>query len=178
MMKMRAGIKAVVIAAGAALLLSAGAVSAQAATPPDFVGPPVPPSSVPVSRPPPPAIQPLQPGADPETVMPVLAPSLANRKEASIDSVTCFACPAGEDTFHGVICVNGIACAAESVTLQRINLSQQSPDPAVTMALRKLEAARAELKKPKGKSAKALQYINTAVVELKAAGLKTGCKKP
>ncbi|MEZ0224744.1 MAG: hypothetical protein ACAH83_09345 [Alphaproteobacteria bacterium] len=160
----------------AALLLLVGAMTAQAATPPDFIGPRMPPPSVPVSRPPPPAMQPIQPGANPETAMPVLAPSPESKKDTSLGSVTCFACPPGEDTFHGAICLNGIACAAETVTLQRLNLSQQPAGPAVTMALRKLEAARAELKKPKGKSAKALQYINTAVVELKAASLKAGCK--
>jgi hypothetical protein len=175
-MKSRENRQASVMAAGAALLLFGGIIAAEASTPPDFVGPRMPPPSMPVSRPPPPAMQPIQPGANPDTVLPVLAPPPESKKDGSIGSVTCFACPAGEDTFHGSICMNGIACAAETVTLQRLPLSEQPASPAVTMALRKLEAARAELKKPKGKSAKALQYINTAVVELKAASLKAGCK--
>jgi hypothetical protein len=166
----------VIAAVGAALLLFAGTLTADASTPPDFIGPPVPPPSVPVSRPPPPTIQPLRPSDDPETVMPQLAPAAGDKKKGEeLGSVTCFACPPGQDVFHGTVCMNGVACAAETVTLQRLNINQPA-SPAITAALRKLEAARAELKKPKGQSKKALQYINTAVVELKAAGLKAGCK--
>lgn len=132
-----------------------------------------------VAHPAPPAIQPSAGGDDSETSTPVLAPPPADaKKDGDLGSVTCFACPAGADTFHGSICMNGVACAAEGVTLERLNIAEGKQNPAITVALRKLEAARAELKKPvKGQSrSKALQLINTALTELKTVGLKTGCK--
>ena len=144
-------------------------------------GPPAPVQPTPsssIAHPAPPAVAPVEPGADIEAINPVLAPSPENRKDASVGSVTCFACPAGQDTYRGAICMNGVACAAEGVTLQQLNIGIDKNDMAVTNALRKLEAARTELAKVKGQSkTKAMAYINTAVSELKTAGLKAGCKR-
>jgi hypothetical protein len=167
--KVRTG-TAMGIAAGAFLLLAL-APSASADAPAQST---ITPS---IAHPAPPAIQPSA-GGDTEDSTPVLAPVPADaKKDADLGSVTCFACPSGADTFHGSICMNGIACAAEGVTLERLKIDQGKDNPAITVALRKLEAARVELKKPKGQSSrKALQLINTALTELKTAGLKTGCK--
>jgi hypothetical protein len=152
---------------------------------PANMGPPIPPNLLPpqptfsISHPPPPNLQPVAPGTDVEAVNPTLAPAPESRQDGAIGSVTCFACPDGQDTFHGAICMNGVACAAEGVTLQQLNIGVDRTSTPITTALRTLEAARAEISKMKGPSrGKALQYLNTAVTQLKAAGLRAGCKAP
>jgi hypothetical protein len=65
------------------------------------------------------------------------------------------------------------------VTLQQLNIGVDRNNTSITSALRKLESARAEIAKMKGPSrGKALSYINNAVTDLKAAGLRSGCKAP
>jgi hypothetical protein len=135
-------------------------------------------TTVPVRHAGPPDVAQPPAGVNIEDTTPVLATPAIPVRDESLGSVTCFACPSGEDTYHGAICMNGIACAAEGLTLEQLKIHEPAGNPAVKVALQKLEAARAELKKP-GKTqskGKALQYINTALTELKTAGLKAGCK--
>lgn len=167
----------------AGIVLALALTSAARADAPANIGPPMPARLAPattgssLAHPSPPNLAPVPADADIDTVSPALAPAPENRKDAAIGSVTCFACPEGQDTYHGAICMNGIACAAEGITLQQLNIGIERNNTSITTALRKLEAARTEVSKMKGPArTKALQYINTALTELKTAGLKAGCK--
>ena len=166
--------------AGLCLILALPSAALAEAPARAMYGPPAPVIQAPapsLAHPTPPNLAPVAPGTDIETTNPVLAPSPVNRKDDAVGSVTCFACPGGQNTYRGAICMNGVACAAEGVTLQQLNIGLDKNNTAVTTALRKLESARAELVKLKGPSrTKALQYLNNAVSELKTAGLKAGCK--
>lgn len=166
------------------LLLLANEAQAEVPTS-QMMGPPIPgnlaaapaPSTTSLAHPAPPNILGIEPASNDESSTPVLAPAPDNRSTTGVGSVTCFACPEGEDYYHGSICMNGIACAAEGVTLQQLKIGIGGKnDISVTSALRQLESARAALAKSDSKSrSKALDYINKAVSELKTAGLKAAC---
>jgi hypothetical protein len=142
------------------------------------VGPPVPAPVSSVAHPSPPALTPVAPDEDADTSTPVLAPAPDAKVSNNVGSVTCFACPEGQDYYHGSICMDGVACAAEGVTLQQLNIGVGKGNAALTEALHKLAAARVALTKTDKQSrAKALQYINGAASDLKTAGLKAACTK-
>jgi hypothetical protein len=126
----------------------------------------------------PPDVQSPPDGVNIEDTTPVLATPATAPKDGDLGSVTCFACPDGADSYRGAICMNGVACAAEGLSIEQLKINEPPVNPAVKEALNKLEQARAELKKPvKSQSrTRALQYINTALTELKTVGLKAGCK--
>jgi hypothetical protein len=131
-----------------------------------------------LAHPAPPSLAPAPPGVDLDTTTPTLAPPPDAAKVSNeLGSVTCFACPEGQDYYHGSICMDGVACAAEGVTLQQLNIGVGRGNAALTEALHKLAAARVALTKTDKESrAKALQYINSAASDLKTAGLKAACK--
>jgi hypothetical protein len=90
---------------------------------------------------------------------------------AVIEGVTCVACPEDSRTFHGANCINGIACAASSVTPDDANA-------AIHVAMRHLEQARTALGGSKSSTrSKALREIEAALKELQAVGLKTATGK-